>query len=485
MNELPGAKRESGDGDVVVLKFGGTSVEDAAAIRRMARIVQSRIEVRPVVVVSALARVTDQLLSAAQAAAEGKLDYSNAALTSIRLRHQEIACELLDLEHGAHLQQAIEADFQQLNAAIGEVARAERLSPRAQDAILSFGEHLSSKLATAVLCAHGMDAVDFDAAAAIVTDSRHTCATPLWERTFENLSKDLAPLLATDRVPVMGGFVASTSDGVPATLGRGGSDLTASIVGAALHARRVEIWTDVNGIMTTDPNVCPDARRIPQMSFEDAAELAYFGAKVLHQATLLPAMRANIPVHVLNSRNPECEGTEIRARVEGAGPVRALTAKRGITVVEIELRDGMDAEVLRRVFAAFDRHQCPVDLMAASPGRLSFVVASLAALPKVAGELRGVANFTWENHKALVCVVGENLRRRPKLASRVFAAISDMDVRILCLGASDRTLSFLVEEERAEESVRRLHALFFSDRKPVSGSTLNSAALCQAGESWR
>jgi aspartate kinase len=256
-------------------------------------------------------------------------------------------------------------------------------------------------------------------------------------------------------------------------------------VGAALHARRVEIWTDVNGIMTTDPNVCPDARRIPEMSFADAAELAYFGAKVLHQATLLPAMRANVPVHVLNSRNPECEGTEIRARVEGAGPVMALTAKRGVTVVEVELRDGMDAEVLGSVFAAFDRHQCPVDLMAASPGRLSFVVASLAALPKVAGELRGIANFTWENHKALVCVVGENLRRRPKVASRVFRAISDMDVRILCLGASDRTLSFLVEEERAEESVRRLHALFFSDRKPVSGSTLNSAALCQAGESWR
>jgi len=485
MNELPGAKRESVRGDVVVLKFGGTSVEDAAAIRRMARIVQSRTEVRPVVVVSALAKVTDQLLSAAQAAGEGKLDYSNATVTSIRLRHRQIVGELLDAEDCAHLYQAFEADFQQLNVAICQVAGAGRLAPRAQDAILSFGEHLSSKLATAVLRAHSIDAVHFDAATAIVTDSRHTRATPLWERTFENLSKDLESLVETHQVPVMGGFIATTSDGVPATLGRGGSDLTASIVGAALHAERVEIWTDVNGIMTTDPNVCPDARRIPQMSFEDASELAYFGAKVLHQATLLPAMRANVPVHVLNSRNPECEGTEIRACVKGSGQVRALTAKRGVTVVEVELRESVDAELLRKVFAAFDRHQCPVDLMAASPGRLSFVVASLAALPKVAAELRGIANFTWENHKALVCVVGENLRRQPKVASRVFAAVSDMDVRILCLGASDRTLSFLVEEERAEESVRRLHALFFSDRKPISSSTLNSAALCQAGESWR
>jgi aspartate kinase len=327
--------------------------------------------------------------------------------------------------------------------------------------------------------------VRFDAAAAIVTDSRHTRATPLWDRTFENLSQGLDRLLEAERVPVMGGFIASTADGEPATLGRGGSDLTASIVGAALHARRVEIWTDVSGIMTTDPRVCPEARRIPQMSFEDAAELAQFGAKVLHQTTLLPAMRADVPVHVLNSRHPECEGTEIRARVEGSGPVRALTAKRGVAAVEVEFRDGMNAEQLPNVLAAFDRHQCPVDLMAASPSRLSFVMASFAALPKVAAELRGIANITWENHKALVSVVGENLRRQPKVASLVLRAISDMDVRILCLGASDRTLSFLVEEERAEESVRRLHALFFSDREPVSGSTPNSAVLCQAGESWR
>lgn len=483
MNELSPSKRESERRDVVVLKFGGTSVEDAAAMRRMAHIVQSRIEGRPVVVVSALAKVTDQLLSAAQAAAEGKLDYSNAAVTGLRLRHQEIACELLDAEECAHLRRAIEAEFEQLNAAICQVASAGRLSGRAQDWILSFGEHLSSKLATAVLRAHSMDAVRFDAAAAIVTDSRHTHATPLWDRTFENLSQGLGPLVEAQRVPVMGGFVASTSEGVPSTLGRGGSDLTASIVGAALHARRVEIWTDVNGILTTDPRVCPDARRIPQMSFEDAAELAQFGAKVLHQATLLPAMRADVPVHVLNSRNPECEGTEIRARVEGSGPVRALTAKRGVAAVEVELRDGMNLELLPNVFAAFDRHQCPVDLMAASPTRLSFVIASFAALPKVAAELRGIAKVVWENHKALVSLVGENLRRQPEVASRVLRAISDMDVSILCVGASDRTLSFLVEDERAEEAMRRLHALFFSDRKPVS--TPNSAALCQAGESWR
>ena len=349
---------------------------------------------------------------------------------------------------------------------------------------MSFGERLSSKLATAVLREHGVDAAHFDAGRAIVTDSRHTRAIPLWDRTYKNLAEGLRPLLQGNHVPVLGGFVASTTSGVPTTLGRGGSDLTAALVGAALHAVRVEIWTDVDGIMTADPDVCPDAQRIPQMSFEDAAELAHFGAKVLHHATLVPAMRANIPVHVLNSRNPQGEGTEIIACVNGRGSVRALTAKHGIAAVEVELHESMDPDLFQRVCAAFDRHHCPVDIMGASHGRVSLLVGSTAALPNVAAEFRDVANFTWENHKALVCVVGDNLRRQPEVASRVFAAVSDMDVRVVCQGATDRTLSFLVDESRADESVQRLHALFFSDRKLPVSARLNSVSLCQAGESW-
>jgi aspartate kinase len=470
--------------DLVVMKFGGTSVEDTVAIRRLVQIVHSRTGFRLVVVVSALAKVTDQLLSAAQAAAEGKLDYSTALVTHIRLRHQEIAGELLDSEDYAALHREFDAEFRLLNSALCEVAVARELTPCAQDAVSRFGERFSSKLVAAVLCEHRVDAVHYDAATAIVTDSRHSCATPLWERSYENLSQALQPLLQSARVPVLGGFIASTADGVPSTLGRGGSDLTASLVGAALGAQRVEIWTDVDGIMTTDPNVCPDARRIPQMSFDHAAELAHAGAKVLHHATLLPAMRANIPVHVLNSRNPECAGTEILGRVEVAGSVRALTAKRGVASVAIESRDAVSADLLNHVCAAFDRHSCPIDLVSASAGRLSLLVGSTAALPMVASELRGIANVTWENHKALVSLVGDNLRRQPNVASRAFDAVADLDPSVLCQGTSDRTLTFLVDEDKAAESVRRLHAVFFSERKPPVPSSFNMSALCQAGESW-
>lgn len=470
--------------DVVVMKFGGTSVEDVSAFRRVLRIVESRGHSLPVIVVSALAKVTDQLLSAAQAAAEGKLDYANAVGTEIRLRHQEIAAELLDADLYAVLHRDFDAEFRTLNAKICEIAVAGRLTPPAQDEVLSFGERLSSKLAQTALRLHGFDAVHFDAASAIVTDSRHTQATPVWDVTYKNLSDALEPLLREEQIPVLGGFIAADAHGAPTTLGRGGSDLTGSIVGVALSAARVEIWTDVDGIMTTDPDVCPEARRIPRISFADAATLAHFGAKVLHPGTLKPAMQANIPVHVLNSHNPECEGTEIVANVTGTGSVKALTAKRGIAAVEIEFREGKNTEVVPALCEAFNRHHCPIDVMAASPDRLSLLVGSTAVLPAVAAEVRSLANLRWENHKALVSLVGENLHRQPDVVSRVFAAVSDMDVRVLCQGGSDRTLSFLVEETKAEESLRRLHALFFSERKQPVPAKFMSAALCQAGESW-
>jgi aspartate kinase len=470
--------------DVVVMKFGGTSVENASAFRRLLHIVESRAHALPVVVVSAFAKVTDQLLSASHAAAEGKLDYANAVITEIRLRHQEVAAELLDAEVYPALHHDFDAEFQALNAKICEIAIAAHLTPHAQDAVLSFGERLSSKLAHAVLRRHGLDAVHFDAASAIVTDSRHTQATPLWDVTYKNLANALQPLLREGQIPVLGGFIASDGDGVPTTLGRGGSDLTASIVGAALRAVRVEIWTDVDGIMTTDPNVCPEARRIPRLSFEDAATLAHFGAKVLHPGTLKPAMLANITVYVLNSRNPECEGTEIVGNVTGPGSVKALTAKRGIAAVEIEFRDGLNTDIIPVLCDAFNRHHCPIDVMAASRDRLSLLVGSTSVLPAVAAEIRSIANLHWENHKALVSLLGENLHRQPDVVSRVFAAVSDMDVRVLCQAGSDRTLSFLVEENNAEESLRRLHALFFSDKKQPVPAKWNSAALCQAGESW-
>ncbi len=481
---MSGAQRQSrferGD-DLVVMKFGGTSVEDANAIRRLIGIVKSRIGSQPVIVVSALARVTDQLLEAGQAAAAGHLGSALATVRNIYVRHEQMADELVDGAPHGPLDCELRGEFQGLESLLHGLETSRRLDLRAQDHLLGFGECLSSKLITAALCEAEVRATHVDARNCIVTDGRHGQASPVWEVTNQRLQVALSPLLESGSVPVTGGFIASTCDGVPTTLGRGGSDYSAAIVGAALGASRVEIWTDVDGIMTTDPKVCPEAQIIRKMSFDEAAELAHFGAKVLHPATLAPAMRENIPVYVLNARRPEGEGTEIAARARTGNTVSAITAKRKVAAVEIQLPHGVGADVLGAVYAAFDQHACPVDVMAASLGRLWLLVGSTAPLPGIAADLQGVAEVRWENHKALVCLVGENIQRQPEVASRVFAAVSDMDVRVVCQAASDRTISFLVEESKVDESIRRLHGIFFPQVEPARDWGGISSAFCQAG----
>lgn len=468
--------------NVVVMKFGGTSVEDEAAIRRLIAIVNTRRDAPAVVVVvSALGRVTDQLLEAGRAAASGRLGAALASVRDIYVRHELLADSLVGDSAYGTLDRELRTDFQSLESLLLELEAAGKLEMKAQDRLLGFGEVFSSKLVKEALCEAGVRAAHVDARKCIATDAKHGQANPIWELTNERLQAALDPLLQSGHVPVLAGFIASTVEGVATTLGRGGSDYTASIVGAALSASRVEIWTDVDGVMTTDPKLCADARVIRKMSFDEAAELAHFGAKVLHPATLVPAMREDIPVYVLNSRNPEGSGTEILAHSDTAPRVRAITAKRNVAAVEVELPRGMDSELLSAIFAAFDQHSCPVDVMATSQHRVSLLVGSPAALPNIASQLRDVAEVRWENHKALVCLVGENIRRQPEVASRVFGAVSDMDVRVMCQGASDRTISFLVEEPRVEESVQRLHGLFFPRHEQSRDWGGIQSAYCQAG----
>jgi aspartate kinase len=470
------------DDNVVVMKFGGTSVEDEAAIRRLITIVQSRSKnQQPVVVVSALARVTDQLLEAGRDAANGRLGAALAAVRDIYVRHERLADSLVGESAYGALDRQLRSDFRGLESLLLEVEAAGKLNLKSQDQLLGFGEVFSSRLVQEALSESAVDAAHVDARTCIITDAKHGQANPVWDVTNENLQQALGPLLQAHCVPVLGGFISSTLDGVATTLGRGGSDFTAAIVGAALNASRVEIWTDVDGVMTTDPKLCPDARVIRKMSFDEAAELAHFGAKVLHPATLAPAMREDIPVYVLNSRQPEGHGTEILAHPDTAPRVRAITAKRNVAAVEVELPRGMDSELLSSVFAAFDQHSCPVDVMATSQHRVSLLVPCASALPQIASELKNLAEVKWENHKALVCLVGENIRRQPEVASRVFGAVSDMDVRVMCQGASDRTISFLVEEGKVEEAVQRLHRLFFPKVEPARDWGGIQSAYCQAG----
>jgi aspartate kinase len=469
--------------ECVVMKFGGTSVEDAAAIRRLCSLVARPSPQLPIVVVSALAKVTDQLLHAGWMAAGGQLESARTILELLRQRHEIVAGELVAGPEPGCLLNEFANEFQALDKTLVAIASEKALSPPSQDRLLGAGESLSSKLVCAALQFAGVNSALVDARECIVTDAAHTQATPLWDDTNERLKSVLLPLLRAGRVPVMGGFVGATRDGIPTTLGRGGSDFSASIVGVGLQARRIEIWTDVDGVMTADPTLCPDACRVPRMSFDEAADLAYFGAKILHPATLLPAMRSNIPVWVLNSRNPDCAGTEIVARCEPAEGVKAITAKRGVAVVDVEPVRWFAPELLREVFDVFERHQHSLDLISASRGSLALLVSSVSALLAIAEELKGMANVRWENHKALVCLVGEQVRRRPEIASQAFLAVGDIDVRMICQGASERNVSFLVDESHAVEAVQRLHRVFFAKPQPAIGLD-DSLAMCQAEVVW-
>jgi aspartate kinase len=266
----------------------------------------------------------------------------------------------------------------------------------------------------------------------------------------------------------MGGFIGSTEEGVTTTLGRGGSDFTAALVGGGLNASVIEIWTDVNGIMTTDPRICPDALRVKTISFEEAAELAYFGAKVLHPATILPAVQKNIPVAVLNSRNPENEGTRITAMSRHCrSPFKSIAVKKRLTIIDVVAsRMLMSHGYLKSIFDVFDKHKCAVDMVSTSEVSVSVTVDSNEKLPEISADLGKVADVKYEGRKALVCMVGEDIRGQNGIAAQVFQAIRHVNVRMISQGASEINMSFMIEEDDVDEAVRSLHAAFFQDPDP-------------------
>ena len=321
---------------MIVMKFGGTSVQDAKAIGRVAAIVKERLPQRPVVVVSAMAKVTDQLLAMSRAAGVGDRKTALKLCRALQERHYDTAGELLGTALFSDFHSELGGDFENLEELLRGISAVGELTPRTNDHVAAYGEMLSSKIVAAAFEAQGLPSAHVDSRQCIVTDGSHTKAAPLFAETDERLRIKVQPLLDQGRAPVMGGFIGATKAGVTTTIGRGGSDYSAAIVGAGLNAERIEIWTDVDGMMTTDPNLCPDARRIRVISFEEAAELAYFGAKVLHPATVLPAVQKNIPVYILNSKNPTCEGTRITAKAPPSrNSFKAIAVKKRITIVDV------------------------------------------------------------------------------------------------------------------------------------------------------
>ena len=342
------------------------------------------------------------------------------------------------------------------------------LTPRISDLIVSYGERLSSRMIATAFCERGMDAAHVDAREVILTDSQFQKAIPIDSAIEKRAAEKVRPLVEEGRVPVMGGFIGSNDGGITTTLGRGGSDFTAALIGGAMQAEAIEIWTDVDGIMTADPRVCPDALRVKIISFEEAAELAYFGAKVLHPATILPAVKKNIPVLVLNSRNPANEGTRIISLAPHCkSPFKSIAVKKKLSIIDVVAsRMLMTHGYLKAIFDIFDKHQTAVDMVSTSEVSVSLTVDSNEKLPLIAADLSKLADVKYEGKKALVCMVGEDIRGQNGMAAQVFTAIRHINVRMISQGASEINMSFMIDEEDADEAVRSLHAKFFQNPDP-------------------
>ena len=457
---------------LVVMKFGGTSVEDPAAIGRTAAIVAGRIALgkKPVVVVSAMAKVTDQLLRAAADASTGDRVGALAISDRLRLRHIETATALVsNLDDRAVLLAVIEQKFDALNEILRGLSAILELTPRISDLIVSYGERLSSRIVAAAFHELGINAAHVDAREVVITDSQFQKAVPQDALIEKRAAEKLRPLTNQGKVPVMGGFIASNETGITTTLGRGGSDFTGALIGGALTAEAIEIWTDVDGILTADPRVVSGALRVKVISFEEAAELAYFGAKVLHPATILPAVKKNIPVLVLNSRNASCEGTRIISLAPHCkSPFKSIAVKKKLSIIDVVAsRMLMTHGYMKEIFTIFDKFQCPVDMVSTSEVSVSLSVDSNDRIPQLAAELGKLADVKYEGRKALICMVGDDIRGRSGMAAQVFTAIRHINVRMISQGASEINMSFMIDEEDADEAVRSLHAAFFQDPDPA------------------
>ncbi|MCC6991312.1 MAG: aspartate kinase [Acidobacteria bacterium] len=461
---------------MIVMKFGGTSVADQPAIERLIGIVRAARQAAtqpesqdwrgPVVVVSALGGATDKFLGAASDAGAGNGAAAVATLQALRARHLDVAGIIGQSPERATVDAFINQEFDELERLVGALGVLREVTPRWMDAIAAAGEILSSRIVAAAIGAQGIAASWVDARRVIVTGDEHMAAPPLMKETAVALSATVDPILADRRVPVLGGFVGASRAGVTTTLGRGGSDYSAAIVGACLGASEIQIWTDVDGMLTADPRIIADVQVVPHLSFGEASELAYFGAKVLHPATILPAVGQNIPVRILNSRRPQdARGTLItRERPASDRPLTAVASKKGVTVVDItSTRMLMAHGFLARIFQAFEEHRTAVDVVTTSEVSVSVTVDDARRLPEIAASLREVADVTREDKMAILCAVGDGLQRDPTFVSHLLESLGGIAIRMVSQAAARRNITLVIREADLEEALVRVHQRFFGE----------------------
>ena len=450
----------------VVMKFGGSSVADATAVRRVIRLVAAERDRghQPVVVVSALGGVTDRLLGLAEAARKGQIADVDAGIALLLERHLREAAALTADRPDPALVPALESHFGHLRSILQAVEDIRAADARALDAIAAAGELLSSHMVASGMAAAGLPAVWVDARDVIRTDDRHTSAAPLVDEIAAASRATIEPLVAAGSIPVLGGFIGRAPDGSTTTLGRGGSDYSAALVGAGIGAAEIQIWTDVDGMLTADPRIVNDAEVVPHLSFAEAAELAYFGAKVLHPSTIFPAVARNIPVRILNSHRPEGTGTLITADPPtGDRPFAALACKRGITILDItSTRMLMAYGFLRKVFEVFETFETPVDVVTTSEVSVSVTIDDNRRGPDIVAALLQFADVTVEEQMAILAVVGDRLTTHSALAARVVGGLTAFPLRMVSQAASRRNVTIVLPEASLGSAMMHLHRELFA-----------------------
>ena len=446
---------------MLVMKFGGTSLDGPAAIRRACRIVRANVPRRPIVVVSAMGKTTDRLLGAVVEGSDG----ARATLRELRRVTVETAAETAPQAVGREFCAYLDGVISDAAELLGRLSRrAGRLNPSADlDALLACGERISSRVFSLALRSQATDAVHLDARDLVVTESRHGGAAANFDLTRGRFRDAALPLLENGSTPVLAGFIARDIACVPTTLGRGGSDYTATLAGAALGVDEVQIWTDVDGVMTADPSLVESARSLPVLSLLEASELAYFGGRVLHPSTMLPAIEHGIPIRVLNSMRPDADGTLIlQDPPQSPNVVKSVVYKEGITLIDIySTRMLMAHGFLARIFAVFERHETAVDMVSTSEVSVSMTVDRPGRVDRILADLAGFSHAEAASGKAIVCVVGEGIRYTPGIAARVFNALEGIRIRMISLGASRVNVGFVVDEQDLVDAVLRLHETFF------------------------
>ncbi|HTH36998.1 MAG TPA: lysine-sensitive aspartokinase 3 [Pyrinomonadaceae bacterium] len=448
-----------------VMKFGGTSVGDVAAFERVLHIVSSQIERRPVIVVSAMTKVTDALLTAFDTAKKGEFAEALKSLEPHFDRHVDVVRHFIPDGTSNLFDTELQFARDELSDLLTRTSRRSLPLSMLKDAVVSYGEQLSSRLLAEVLKAKGVNARQFDSRRLVVTDDEFGAAQPMWEETRDLMRVDLQPSIDKDEVPVMGGFIAGNRAGETTTLGRGGSDYSAALVAASLDASELQIWTDVTGVMTCDPRICSEARTVPVLSYEEAAELAYFGAKVLHPKTIKPAVDHGIPVRVCNTFEPEAVGTMV---LEESGElpsrIKSIAHKKNITILRITSARMLGSYgFMSAVFQVFERYRTVIDVISTSEVSIALTLDNTAEIEKIVTDLSRLGDVEAEPGYAVICVVGDGLRASTGLAAKIFSTIDDVHIALVSHGASSVNLTFVVKEDVVSDVIKKLHATFFRE----------------------